>query len=82
MSMQYKFQLGLIHLTAGTIDEDSVKTSLPKVTDYVFVEEVEKTGWYEVPNDKVTKYSKFPPRFQKKIDDWKKALLTPGSGLG
>jgi len=59
-----------------------VKTTLPKVSEDIFVEEVEKSGWYDLPNDKVPKYSRFPPSFQKKIDAWRKTVLAPGSGLG
>jgi len=80
--MQYNCQPGIISIAAGSIDEDSVKTTLPKVSEDIFVEEVEKIGWYQLPNDKIPKYSRFPPGFQKKIDDWRKTLLAPGSGLG
>ncbi|KAE9375425.1 DUF636 domain-containing protein, partial [Stipitochalara longipes BDJ] len=72
ISMQYKCQPELISITAGSIDEDSVKTTLPNLSEHIFVEEVEKAGWYELPDDKVTRYSRFPPMFQKKIDEWKR----------
>jgi hypothetical protein len=80
ISMQYKCQPGLISITAGSIDEESVRATLPKVSEHIFVEKGEKAGWYELPDDKIPKYSRFPPRFQKKIDEWKKVVLAPGLG--
>lgn len=76
--MQYKCQLDLISITAGSIDEDSVKKELPKISEHIFVEKGEKAGWYEVPDDKIPRYSRFPPRFAKKIEEWEKVVLAPG----
>src|SRR5882757_7921814 len=70
ISMQYKFQPGLISITAGTIDEDSVKKELPKISEHIFVEKGKKAVWYDIPDDNIPRYSKFPPSFQRKIEEW------------
>lgn len=78
--MQYKCRPGLISITAGTIDEDSVKKELPKISEHIFVENGKKAGWYDIPDDKILRYSKFPPSFQRKIEEWKKVVPAPGLG--
>jgi hypothetical protein len=78
--MQYKCSPESISITAGSIDEDSVKTALPPVSLHIFVEKGEKAAWFELPDDKIPRYSRFSPRFQRKIDEWKKAVLAPGLG--
>jgi len=78
ISMQYRCQPGFISIAAGSIDEKSLKKELPKISEHIFLEE--KAGWYEVPDDKIPRYSKFPPEFQGKIDEWKKVESTPELG--
>lgn len=73
--MQYKCQPDLISITAGSIDEESVNETLPKVSEHIFVEKQEKAGWYEIPDDKIPRFSRFPPRFQKKIEEVKSLSL-------
>ena len=73
--MQYKCQPDLIGITAGSIDEESVNATLPKVSEHIFVEKREKAGWYEIPDDKIPRFSRFPPRFQKKIEEVKSLSL-------
>jgi hypothetical protein len=80
ISIEYKCSPDTISITAGSIDEKSVRTTLPKVSQHIFVEKGEKAGWYELPDDKVPKYSKFSSGFQKKIDEWKKVMIAPGLG--
>ncbi len=55
-----------------------MKKELPKISEHIFVEKGEKAGWYEVPDDTIPRYSRFPPRFAKKIEDWEKVVLAPG----
>jgi hypothetical protein len=81
ISMQYKCQPDLISITAGSIDEESVNATLPKVSEHIFVEKGEKAGWYEIPDDKIPRFSRFPPRFQKKIQEVRAYLLVPNSEL-
>jgi hypothetical protein len=67
-----------IHLTAGTIDEESIKGVLPKVTACIFVPK--RTGmWYDM-DDKIPKFEKFSSGFQRKIDSWRNILTQPGLG--
>lgn len=67
--MEYKCEPGSIGLTAGTIDEDSIRGMMPGVEAHLFVGKGEKkAGWYEMPDDKVPKYKEFTPEFQKKLD--------------
>jgi hypothetical protein len=73
--MQYKCQPDIIGITAGSIDEESVNAALPKVSEHIFVEKGEKAGWYEIPDDKIPRFSRFPPRFQKKIEEVKNLSL-------
>jgi hypothetical protein len=73
--MQYNCQPDRISFTAGSIDEDGVKGSLPKVKDHIFVEPGSKAGWYDLPDDGVPRFSKFSGGFQSKIDAWKKVLV-------
>ena len=80
ISMQYKCQPDMIHITAGTINEESVKGPLPKVEYHIFVGQGEKAGWYDLPEDKIPRYARFTAGFQKKIDEWKKILNEPGLG--
>lgn len=71
-----------IHLTAGTIDEESVRGTLPKVKQCIFVSK--KNGmWHDtIDEQKIPKHERFSNGFQRKIDGWKKVLTDPGSGLG
>jgi len=73
--MQYRFQPGFISITAGSIDEESVKKELPKMSEHIYLDE--KAGWFEMPDDKIPRYAKFPLTFQGKIDEWKKGGLAP-----
>lgn len=77
--MQYHCEPETIGITIGTIDEESVKGSLPKVRSHIFVEG-DKVGSYELPGDGVTRYKRFPGGFEKRIEGWKKALGGPGLG--
>ncbi|KAH7356841.1 Mss4-like protein [Rhexocercosporidium sp. MPI-PUGE-AT-0058] len=81
ISMQYKCQPEYISITAGSIDEESLKAPLPKVSQHIFLSE--KASWVEIPGDekeKCQKYEKFSANFQKKVDGWKKVFLAPGLG--
>jgi len=80
ISLQYKCQPEQISITAGTIDEDSVKGELPKVEAHIFVDSMEEAGWYELPKDGIKRYGKFSTRFQRKVDAWKQVLTSPGFG--
>jgi hypothetical protein len=80
ISMQYKCQPERISITAGTISEESVRGKLPKVESHIFVAQVEKAGWYDLPDDHFPRYSKFSTGFQNKIDAWKRVLSAPGMG--
>lgn len=78
--MQYNCQPDMINITAGTINEESVKSPLPKVEYHIFVEKGEKAGWYDLPEDKIPRYARFATEFQRKIDAWRKVLSEPGLG--
>ena len=80
ISMQYKCQPDRVSITAGSINEESIRGKLPKADSHIFVAEGEKAGWYEIPDDGIRRRSKFSTGFQKKIDDWKLALRAPGLG--
>ncbi len=77
--MQYKCQPDLIGITAGSIDEESVNAKLPQVSEHIFVEKGEKVGWYEIPDDNIPRFPKFPPRFQRKIEEVKSLSRVPPS---
>jgi len=74
ISMQYNFQPDRIYMTVGSIDEESMEGSLPKIKSHIFVEERSKAGWFDLPEDRVPRISRFSEEFQKKIDAWKQAL--------
>lgn len=78
--MQYKCDPEVIGLTAGTIDEKSVKGRMPKIETHMFTAKGEKAEWYDLPEDKVPKYQTFECGFQKKLNAWKKVLTAPGLG--
>jgi hypothetical protein len=79
-SPRYKCSPEMISITTGSIDENSVRTTLPKVSQHIFVEKKEKTGRYDLPYDKIPRYSKYSSEFQRKLDEWKKVVLAPGLG--
>jgi hypothetical protein len=56
--MQYQCSKETISITAGSIDEKSVKGKLPKPDHHIFVEDGEKAGWYDI-EDKLPKSFKF-----------------------
>lgn len=71
--MQYKFQQERISITAGSIDEESVKCGLGvKPSEHIFLRE--KAEWFEVPDDGVPRYEGFPDEFQRKLDSWKQGM--------
>ena len=76
--MQYICQPERIGITAGSINEESVKGQLPKVGEHIFVEEGEKAGWYDIPDDKTPRSRRFDEPFQKKLDAWRNLLVAPG----
>lgn len=78
--MQYHCETECIAITAGTINEESVKGELPKVQKHMFVKEGEKAGWYDLPHDKLPKHQTFPSKFQEKLEAWKKVMTAPGLG--
>jgi len=59
ISMAYKSEPDRIWLTAGSIDEKSVKGVLPKAKMHIFVEDGMKAGWYDLPVDGLKRYSQF-----------------------
>ncbi|TVY29707.1 hypothetical protein LHYA1_G000943 [Lachnellula hyalina] len=72
ISMQYKWEPELIHLTAGTINEQSVKGNMPKIEQHIFVQQ--KAGWHDLLDDGVPKQETFGSGFQKKLAAWKREL--------
>ncbi|TVY60784.1 hypothetical protein LSUE1_G008303 [Lachnellula suecica] len=78
ISMQYHCEPEVISIAAGSIDEGSVKGKLPKVDQNIFVGQ--KAGWFELPEDGVRSTETFGSAFLKKIEDWEKALKSPGVG--
>jgi len=81
ISMQYKCQPDNISITVGSIDEESLKAPLPKVSQHIFLSE--KASWFEMPGEekeRCQKFDKFSTNFQKKVDGWKKVFLSPGLG--
>jgi len=78
--MQYKCDPGVIAITAGTINEQSVKGQLPKIEVHIYVKKGEKAEWYNLPDDKAPKYQTFEGSFQKKLEAWKRVLAGPGLG--
>lgn len=78
--MQYNCEPEMIGITAGTINEDSIKGPVPKIEQHLFVKKGEKAGWYDLPDDKVPKHQGFESGFQRKIDAWKRVLTAPGLG--
>jgi len=75
--MAYTCSPETIQISAGSIDENSVRGTLPRVSQHIFMEK--KLGWYDLPDDDVPKFSKFSPGFQRKVDECKKAMQR---GLG
>jgi hypothetical protein len=72
--MKYKFQPENVSITAGSIDESSVKGSLVKPCEHIFL--AEKAEWFEVPNDGASRYETFPGGFEEKLEGWRKGLAT------
>ncbi|KAG0646325.1 hypothetical protein D0Z07_8365 [Hyphodiscus hymeniophilus] len=82
ISMMYKFQREKISLTAGSIDEKSVKGVLVKPVEHIFL--AEKAPWFIVPDDGLNRFETFPDMegFVKKMEEWKKGSKTGGAGGG
>jgi len=55
-------------MVAGTIDRDSVKGELPKLTVHIFVGHKEKG--YELPDDEIPRYEEHTPDFEAKLEAW------------
>ena len=49
--MQYKSNPDRISITAGSINEESIKGALPKIKEHIFVDQNKKSGWYDLPED-------------------------------
>lgn len=79
--MQYKFQPEKVGITAGSIDEESVRGGVLgksfELRGHIFLRE--KARWFEVPDDGVERFDGFTEEFQGKIDSWKKEHET-GAG--
>ncbi|KAH8687826.1 Mss4-like protein [Tricladium varicosporioides] len=82
ISMQFKCEQEFISISVGTFNEDSIKGKLPEVTAHIFVESMGRASGYKLPDDNVPKYAKFTTSFQKRLDNWKNALIVDGPGLG
>lgn len=55
--MKYKSEPELIWITAGSIDEGSLKGKLPFPSQHIFLKE--KAPWYQLPNDGIARYQGF-----------------------
>jgi len=73
--MQYNCETEVIEITAGSIDEGSVKGALPAAGRHIFLGE--KAGWYVLPDDGLERYEGFPEGFQRKLDEWKTGQAVP-----
>jgi len=49
--MQYKSSPDRISITAGSINEESIKGPLPKIKEHIFLDQSKKPGWYDLPED-------------------------------
>jgi hypothetical protein len=79
--MQYKCEPSEISIPAGTFNEDSIKGKLPKLKQHIFVDSMDKAGWYQIPKDDVVRHSRFSTAFQKKVEGWKDVMIC-GGGIG
>ena len=77
--MSYLCQPERVSISAGSIDEKSVKGKFPKIDENIFVGEGQKAGWYNI-DDKLPKHRGFDAPFQKKLDKWRELLRAPGLG--
>jgi hypothetical protein len=64
--MQYKLKPEKNFITAGSIDEESVKGVLVKPSEHIFLSG--KAGWYEVPDDGMKRFERFPGAFDRKLE--------------
>ncbi len=78
--MRYDFQPQIISIAAGSIDEESIKGELVKPTEHIFLSE--KAAWFEIPDDGLKKFEKFPDGFGKKVEEWKKSSSTSDVRVG
>lgn len=73
--MQYLYKPEVIDLTAGTIDEESVKGKLPEVKSSIFVSEG-KGRWDVEVRGPI--FEGFSEGMQRNIDAWKELHSGPG----
>jgi hypothetical protein len=67
--MHYDCDAGVMLVTAGSIEEESVTGKLPKPGCHIFL--AEKAGWFEVPDDKLERFKGFSDEtYDKKIEGW------------
>jgi hypothetical protein len=74
--MKYYHEKDDIGVTAGSIDEKSVKGVLPKPSKNIFL--AEKAWWYDLPDDGTGRYSYHTENFQKSLDALKKTDVMGG----
>lgn len=74
--MQYLCEMECVHVTAGTIDGESVKGEFLGVRSAIFVSERKdgKERWFDVGGEEdIPRYEGFSGGMQRKIDAWKEA---------
>ena len=53
----------------GTVDEDSIVGSLPKLSEHIFLQS--KASWWQLSEDDgLQRYKDFPEGFQEVLDRW------------
>ena len=57
MSIQYDPQPGIVSIPPGSIDDSSVKGTLPKPSMHVFLKE--KASWFDLPEDGLERWDGF-----------------------
>ena len=61
-----------ISVSAGTIDEESMKGRILKPDNHIFVGE--KADWYTLPDDGLKRYKEFPPGITDALENWKQQV--------
>jgi len=70
ISMRYFCEKETMWITAGTVDEASVKGVLPRISRHIFVGS--KSVWWDVPGDGAERSVERGPGFEEVVERWRR----------
>lgn len=73
MFMKYRLETGRLDVVAGTMDEDSARAGPAEVRGSAHIFTSQKASWYEIGEDGLERFERFPPGFQEQLDEWERS---------